>query len=184
MVVLDYRRCPAQDLASITSQVELGLAWVLELAASRQQAVFLSGHSAGSHLAAMVLSSLPPRHRHRVEGVLHLSGIFDLSPLLTTSVNIPAMKLTTTTAEVLSPASKANLAKLAAVARHVKHWVVVGEHDSPAFKLQARTYTELLRSHNIEARLSEQAGEDHFSLVEKLKDEDYELSQQIIDFMK
>ena len=39
-------------------------------------------------------------------------------------------------------------------------------------------------SHNIQARLSEQRGEDHFSLVEKLKDEDYELSQEIINFMK
>ena len=184
VVVLDYTRCPGQDLAGITRQVERGLAWVLEFAASRQQNVFLSGHSAGSHLAAMALSSLPPRHAHRVEGVVHLSGIFDVSPILSTSVNIPAMKLTTTTAERLSPAGQANLTSLAVVGRHVKHWVVVGEHDSPAFKQQARSYTDLLGSHGIQARLTEQKGEDHFSLVEKLKDEDYELSQEIINFMK
>ena len=184
VVVLDYRRCPGQDLAGITRQVGRGLAWVLELAASRQQEVFLSGHSAGAHLAAMVLSNLPPQHSQRLGGVVHLSGIFELSPLLTTSVNIPAMNLNPSTAELLSPASQTNLAKLAKVAGRVKHWVVVGEHDSPAFKQQARRYTELLNSHNIQARLSEQRGEDHFSLVEKLKDEDYELSQEIINFMK
>ena len=184
MVVLDYTRCPGQDLAGITRQVELGLAWVLQFAASRQQKVFMSGHSAGSHLAAMALSALPPRHSHRVEGVIHLSGIFDLSPILSTSVNIPAMKLTTGTAELLSPANRANLASLAQVCRHVKHWVVVGEHDSPAFKEQARSYSDLLSTHAIQARLTEQKGEDHFSLVEKLKDEDYQLSQEIINFMK
>ena len=66
----------------------------------------------------------------------------------------------------------------------VKHLVVVGEHDSPAFKQQARHYTELLNSHNIRASLREERGEDHFSLVEKLKDEDYQLTQEIINFMK
>ena len=184
VVVLNYRRCPGQDLTGITRQVERGLAWVLELAASRQQEVFLSGHSAGAHLAAMAVSSLPPKHSHLVGGVVHLSGVFSLSPLLRTSVNIPAMKLTTTTAELLSPASQTNVAKLARVGRHVRHLVVVGEHDSPAFKQQARSYTELLKANNIQASLREERGEDHFSLVEKLKDEDYELTQEIINFMK
>ena len=189
VAVLDYTRCPGLDLAGITQQVERGLAWLLEEAAGRKMKVFLSGHSAGSHLAAMVLSStwfsgLPSPHRERLEGVVHLSGIFHLPPLLSTSVNIPAMNLNPSTAELLSPVTESNLARLAEAGRHVKHLVVVGQHDSPAFKEQARQYTDLLRARQVKVILTEQGGEDHFSLVEKLKDEDYTLTREIIDFMK
>ena len=47
------------------------------------------------------------------------------------------MNLTMKTAEELSPMTERNLARLVEGAVHVKQWVVVGEQDSPAFKLQA-----------------------------------------------
>ena len=50
-----------------------------------------------------------------MEGLVHLLGIFRLSPLLRTSVNIPAMNLTPVTAEQLSPVSERNLARLVMV---------------------------------------------------------------------
>jgi len=185
VAVLDYTRCPGQDLAAITRQVERGLAWLLEEAVTRGVSVFLSGHSAGSHLAAMALSSalfssLPLQLRQTVRGVIHLSGIFELSPLLQTSVNVPAMNLSPSSAEELSPATERNLARLRHAGQGVRHWLVVGEHDSPAFKLQARQYADLLTAGGLEARVSEQEGEDHFSLVERLKDQDYSLSQERI----
>ena len=82
IAVLDYTRCPGQDLRAITQQVERGLVWLLEEAARRNLEVFLSGHSAGSHLAAMFLSSsrfssLPLHLRQLVKGVVHLSGTVD-----------------------------------------------------------------------------------------------------------
>ena len=50
--------------------------------------------------------------------------------------------------------------------------------------VQARQYHDLLTGAGLIVRLSEQQGEDHFSLVEKLKDEEYSLTREIIDFMK
>ena len=50
--------------------------------------------------------------------------------------------------------------------------------------LQAKQYYDLLTGAGLEVRFSEQQGEDHFSLVEKLKDEEYSLSREVIDFMK
>ena len=118
-----------------------------------------------------------------MEGVVHLSGVFQLSPLLTTSVNIPAMNLNSTTAEQLSPLAESNLARLVTAGSHVRQLVVVGEHDSPAFKQQARQYTEMMRARGVKARLVEQLGEDHFSVVERLKSEEYSLTEEILKFM-
>lgn len=49
-----------------------------------RRSLWLGGHSAGAHLAASILSSNLSNH---IAGFILLSGIFDLRPLVTTSVN-------------------------------------------------------------------------------------------------
>ena len=56
--------------------------------------VFLSGHSAGAHLCAMVFAStwfgdLPKVDKNLFGGVFYFAGIYDLRPLLTTTYNDP-----------------------------------------------------------------------------------------------
>ena len=106
-------------------------------------------------------------------------GVFNLRPLLRTSINIPALQLRPDTVARWSPLAETNLA---AVAR-VPALVVVGEHDSPAFRQQAEQYRDQLSARGVPVTFTTQGGEDHFSLVEKLKDDDYALSKQIIEFM-
>ena len=106
-------------------------------------------------------------------------GVFNLRPLLRTSINIPALQLRPDTVARWSPLAETNLA---AVAR-VPALVVVGEHDSPAFRQQAEQYRDQLSARDVPVTFTTQGGEDHFSLVEKLKDDDYALSKQIIEFM-
>ena len=79
MAVAHYTRCPAQDLAGITAQlVRLG-AWLLDYVKTRGLRLVMSGHSAGAHLAAMMLSSdwfmkLERKDAEVFKGVVHLSG--------------------------------------------------------------------------------------------------------------
>ena len=47
------------------------------------------------------------------------------------------MNLTVKTAEELSPVTERNLARLVEGTAHMRQWIVVGERDSPAFKMQA-----------------------------------------------
>jgi acetyl esterase/lipase len=50
--------------------------------------IWLGGHSAGAHLAASMIH--PAVHEHfSIKGFILISGIFDLSPLLETTINIP-----------------------------------------------------------------------------------------------
>ena len=187
VAVVHYDRAPSQDMGGIVDQVERAAAWLVRYAKERGMTVWLSGHSAGSHLCAMILSSgwyegLPFKERSIIRGVVHLSGVFNLVPLLNTSVNTP-LKMTKFEAEQFSPLHENNLDRLSS-GKHLEHLVVVGENDSPAFMQQAELYVGELRARGFMVTLTVKKGEDHFSLVERLMDVDYSLTQQIIDFMR
>ena len=113
-----------------------------------------------------------------------ISGVFNLAPILKTSVNIPQMGINQDNILRWSPLSDENISRLAKGARHIRFWIVVGENDSQAFKNQATDYYKKLLSNKFNVIMTEQEIEDHFSLVEKLKDEEYSLSKAIINFMR
>jgi len=187
VAVVHYDRAPSQDMGGIVDQVERAAAWLVRYAKERGMTVWLSGHSAGSHLCAMILSSgwyegLPVKERSIIRGVVHLSGVYNLVPLLNTSVNIP-LKMTKFEAEQFSPLHQINLDRLSTGA-HLQHLVVVGENDSPAFRQQAEQYVGELKARGFMVTLTVKKGEDHFSLVERLMDVDYSLTRQIIDFIR
>ena len=103
------------------------------------------GHSAGAHLCAMALSSdwflgLTPEETSLFNGVILLSGIYDLKPLITTYVNEP-LGMTVDEAEANSPLMATNVEKFVdnMVGKNAKFKtaILVADFDSPAFKLQS-----------------------------------------------
>lgn len=57
------------------------------------RSVVIAGHSAGSHLTAMLLHDVnwqkDEPHLNLLHGMVHISGVFDLTPLVETSINEP-----------------------------------------------------------------------------------------------
>ncbi len=82
VMLVEYTLAPQASLTAIHRQIGLALD-----AIARQPGlcspVYLSGHSAGGHLAACW------QMHPRVDAVLAISGIYELEPLLTTAVNRP-----------------------------------------------------------------------------------------------
>jgi arylformamidase len=89
VAVPNYALCPAVSIEQITWQLVHALQWLWRHAADHggdPQRIVAVGHSAGGHLAAMLLScrwkqvdeALPPQ---LVGGALSISGLFDLEPL-------------------------------------------------------------------------------------------------------
>jgi len=159
-LVVHYTRCPGQNLEGIISQLVRFGKWLLEYARSKKMRVFLSGHSAGSHLCAMFLTSdwfqsLSQSDRHMFSGVVHLAGVFDLKPIMNTSINIPKLELDDSNVEKMSPLSDFNLVKLYSNSLHMRHWIIVGEHDSPAFKKQAENYFKSLKKGSLNVTMTE-----------------------------
>ena len=111
VVVPNYALCPAVTIETITLQMVQALAWTYHHAAlygADPKRIVVAGHSAGGHLAAMMLSCLWPSvardlPRQLVRSALSISGVFDLEPLRQTPFLKADLRLTPAAVQRLSP---------------------------------------------------------------------------------
>jgi arylformamidase len=112
VVVPNYALCPAVSVEHIVLQLGAALAWTWRNAArfgGDPGRIVVAGHSAGGHLAAMMLScrwkqfgdDLPAQ---LVGGALAISGLYDLEPIRNTPFLQGDLKLTPASVRRLSPA--------------------------------------------------------------------------------
>ena len=112
VVVPNYSLCPAVTVEHITWQLLRSMQWVWHNAALHggdPQRIVVAGHSAGGHLAAMLLScrwkqvseELPAQ---LVGGALSISGLFDLEPIRHAPFLQADLQLTPASVRRLSPA--------------------------------------------------------------------------------
>jgi arylformamidase len=112
VVLPNYALCPAVSIEHIALQMAAMLAWVWRNVArygGDPSRIALVGHSAGGHLATMLLccrwkdvaADLPAQP---VSGALSISGLYDLEPLRHTPFIQGDLKLTPNSVARLSPA--------------------------------------------------------------------------------
>jgi arylformamidase len=101
VAVISYDLCPGVTLATLIDQVRAAAVWLYRRA---RRPIFAFGHSAGGHLTAMLMATNwpPDLPRNLVSVGLSISGLFDLEPLIDTSINA-GLKLDRLTAHALSP---------------------------------------------------------------------------------
>ena len=113
MVVLpDYSLCPAVSIEHIALQMVQALAWVHRHAArygGDPQRIVVAGHSAGGHLATLLLACdwkavAPDLPSDLVKAALSISGIYELEPLRRAPFLAADLGLTAAAARRLSPA--------------------------------------------------------------------------------
>lgn len=170
-------------LPDIVSEIVEGIDFILKYASGKKsKGVYICGSSAGAHLVTMALSSGNFSENIRiVKGVILISGLYDLHPLLRHSAGNEA-RITKEIADTCSPMTVVHkLTKVLDPTTRIL--VVVAEHDSPAFKMQSQKYEEILRTSGIKSEYFLIEGEDHFSCVEKLRENDYVLTKKIINMV-
>lgn len=112
VVVPNYALCPAVTIEQIALQTTRALAWTARHAlrfGGDPKRIVVVGHSAGGHLAAMLLAcrwpsvgdDLPPR---LVRAAMAISGLFDLDPVRRAPFLQADLRLTPASVRRLSPA--------------------------------------------------------------------------------
>ena len=102
VVVPNYALCPAVTIPQIALQMAQALAWVYRHIGAHggdPQRITVVGHSAGGHLAAMLLACQWPLvgedlPEALVQNALAISGVFDLEPLRHTPFLKDSLRLT------------------------------------------------------------------------------------------
>jgi acetyl esterase/lipase len=152
VAVPSYDLAPAASLAEIVSSIERAADFVAE---RTKRPLVVTGHSAGGHLAACLMARrASPARAIRVG--MPISGLFDLQPLVSTSVN-KALGLTTQEAHRMSPLSwSPPRGRLVAV---------VGETESAEYHRQTFRLVETWSRAGIAGRIEIVPGAHHFDVI-------------------
>ncbi|KAF3817200.1 hypothetical protein GH733_011600 [Mirounga leonina] len=183
VVVMAYDLAPKGTLDQMVDQVTRSIAFVQKQYPCNE-GLYLCGHSAGAHLASMMFLTNWTKHGvtpnlkgfHGIAGFFLVSGIYDLEPIVYTTINAP-LHMTLEDAQRNSP----QLLLEAAVTRpsdpacHVL--VTVGQHDSPEFHRQSREFYQTLRRGGWNASFEEIHDVDHFEIIWNLTQKDFVLTQ-------
>ncbi|KAM9819782.1 kynurenine formamidase isoform 2-T2 [Syngnathus typhle] len=175
VVAVGYDIAPRGNMDLMVSQVRRSVVSVVQQY-SHISGLYLCGHSAGAHLAAMVLSTDWSQYsvKPQIKGAFLVSGIYDLLPILSTYVNEP-LKMTEEVAIRNSPSKLIPQVKLSSSS--CQFVVAVAEYDSPEFRKQSEDYYNTLKANGLNVTLEDLSNTDHFSIIEQLVDGDYHLTK-------
>jgi arylformamidase len=166
---LDYTLAPAASVADIVAECRNAMVWLFQHAkalgvdASR---IVVAGSSAGAHLAAMV--AMPGALQDGVGGsfavraAVLVSGIYELEPLVGTSINT-ALALTPASAQQVSPA----LLPLCGFPEAVVCW---GAVETDEFKRQSGEFAHSLQAVGTACDSFEVPLRNHFDVIMDLTD--------------
>jgi len=165
VAVPTYDLCPNVGVADIVQQMRGATCALAKLG----QRLVISGHSAGGHLAACMLATDWPAldaalPQDLVIAAYAISGLFDLVPLVETSIN-NALRLDAASAKAVSPLfwTPRKGASLDAV---------VGERESGEYFRQSRSIVDQWGRAGVATQFDVVADANHFTAIAPLADPD------------
>ena len=170
LAVVNYDLCPKVTIDEIVRQMLRASRWLwlhAEDFGMDQDRLYVSGHSAGGHLAAMMMSALFPvldanLPKYLWKGGLAISGIYDLRPLPQLDFLQQDLRLDEAAAVRLSPA-------FIPPATRAPVMTAVGGDESGEFRRQNALLGERWRS--AFAGDIPMPGRNHFSVVDGLAEQ-------------
>lgn len=158
---VDYTLAPHATLDDIVNECGSAIARIKLDAEDLNidpERIIVSGSSAGAHLAAMSCLKLPIDLRPK--GLVLLSGVYELEPLIGTYIN-DAVGMDTECARRNSP-------MFGDLRNFPQTLIAWGEHETDEFKRQSSKFAALLKASACNVESFEVAGRNHFDIVADL----------------
>ncbi|OCB78301.1 hypothetical protein B0A79_12180 [Flavobacterium piscis] len=168
VVIVNYDLAPKVTIPEMVRQIRSSIAWtsqnILQFNGDPKQ-IFVAGHSAGGHLAAMSAITNWSDYGLRentIKGILVVSGLFDLEPVSHTFVQ-PAIRITADQILSSSPIRLIVPSKIPLI-------VAWGDQETEAFKRQSSNYLQawLNKGNNGTALV---LPKNHFSILKEFASE-------------
>lgn len=179
VVVTNYALIPTVDMDELVRQCRASIVWVYRHAASfggDPNRIFVSGHSAGGHLVAMLMSTdwnafagLPA---DVIKAGCGISGLYDLEPIRLSYLN-EVLKLTPEAARRNSPVH-------CPPRRSGPLLLAVGGLEGPEYHRQSEELAAVWRSRGLLCQVLDLPGHHHFSIVAELEDSASTLSRLLL----
>mgnify|MGYP000215170828 CR=1 FL=1 len=192
---LNYSLAPNVTLTDIVEQIRLAIAWLYQHAEQygySKDAIYLSGSSAGAHLAIMMLNTNWCRYINNistmgslslVKGICAVSGIYDLTPIAQTYINEP-LQLSENeilqNSPLLLPIEKESIKKQKPCPIIISY----GENETTEFKRQSQALKTKLSELNYPIDFKEIADRNHFNVIVDLADRKSWLFNQVLKQME
>ncbi len=172
-IIINYGLCPSVTVAEIVSQIQKATRWILSNgeAFGDTRRIQITGHSAGAHLLAKLVTTnwVDEVFEHTPFQRLNaLSGLYDLQPLVMTSIN-QALQLNPQTSKQLGPLFDSFRHRLDSI----KLNLLVGDLESDEYKKQSSQLVEAW-GNEIKVQYKTIPGTHHFSILERFYSDFYQ----------
>ncbi|MAF48249.1 MAG: alpha/beta hydrolase [Rhodospirillales bacterium] len=172
-ISLNYDLCPEVTLDTIVEQIRRAVIYIYSNAGALGidgDRLYISGHSAGGHLTAMMMrqdwpaAGLP---KDIFKGALPISGIFEPEAIMHTSIN-DDVRLDLEMAQRNGLLDEPPTVPAPVLA-------IVGDDEPEGFHEQSAAYVAHCRSAGLKAGMVSIAGANHFTVLDRIFQKDGEL---------
>lgn len=174
IAIMNYPLCPEVSIEKISTSLSYGLLTVKTYLnnPSKNLPMYICGHSAGAHLTTELVLNAKDiiKDQLNVKGIIPISGIYDLEPLISTSLNMN-IKLNHIQARNNSPILRVSKDLVPAE-------FFVGNNETQAFIQQSKEMKDQWEINGNSANFTILKNSDHFSLLFHLL-EDGEIVESI-----
>ena len=178
VAVINYALIPTVDMDELVRQVRASVAWLHRNAAALggdPARLTVSGHSAGGHLAAMLMSTDWERFAGLPGDVVKagcgISGLYDLEPIRLSYLN--------QTLGLGMEAARRNSPVHCVPASAGRLLLPLGAKEGDEYHRQSESLAAAWRRRGLDAEIMDMSGHDHFSIIMELGDPGTPLSRAI-----
>lgn len=189
VIIMDYDFCPNITLSKLIEQFTNGCKFILNFVIEKFKTslITFAGHSAGAHLVLVMLknlynlpeNSIKSEYLRLIQNIYLISGVYDLSEVRFTEQNLNnLLSINDENVAELSPLTyDFTIFKCNSL---LNIQIFVGADESPVFIKQSEILSKLI----LNSKFNLLHSYDHFNIVEKFCEIDYQLTASIINDIK